>query len=542
MEDARLVPHSNPDLLTDHRLHLAEESSGDPRHPHLDPSRDPQASAVPVVLAQFPVHPPNGDDLRRRTTASSRHQYPPDADNNFIVSRDSDRGHSEGFIIGTDPNSTSLDIENPLDMSKRQSGGAVAETVGSDPEQQPVENGAALNNGERMPSMPSSKKEHHVTLASSLRAVVMCNWYWNIASLIFAPLGIISGVLKWGDVVTFCLNFMAIIPLAKMLDFATDQLAIRVGETLGGLLNASFGNAVELIVSILALKAGLTTVVQASLIGSMLSNMLFVLGFCFLLGGLVPYQKNKFQKFDVDRANLDCGLLAVVVLGFIVPAALAEEHGPAVTKASRAIAIVLFITYIAYLVFQLKTNPEGLKIARIPRVISPVVSLPSSDSSLGDDDEEVPVTLGIVAIFCLLGATVVIAVCAEYLVNSLEGLSEAWNISQTFIGLIILPIVGNAAEHVTAVSSAMRNKMDLALQVAIGSSMQIALFVVPFLILIGWMIGVELTLNFNTFQTAVLFVSIFVVNALIQDGKSHWLEGWMLLASYLIIAIAFVYT
>ncbi|KAI9331649.1 Sodium/calcium exchanger protein-domain-containing protein [Zopfochytrium polystomum] len=392
------------------------------------------------------------------------------------------------------------------------------------------------------------------TVASSFRAVVTTNLAFNIAAAIFFPLGILAEKLAWGDQYIFWLNFAAIVPLAKSLDFATDQLSMRVGQTLGGLLNASFGNAVELILGVMTLRAGLLRVLQASLIGSILSNLLLVLGFCFLCGGLFPFRKNGFQSFNLDNANLDAGLLAVVSLGLVVPATMGGDDDK-IIGVSRGAAIVLFTTYVGYLIFHLYTNPLGLMFEAKTRarrasrgpLPEPVVSAdvencreePEAEQS--DEEEEKPITLGWVALLQLVVTTLLISASAELLVGSLEGLSEEAHLTESFIGIVILPIVGNAAEHVTAVSSAMRNKMDLAIEVAIGSSMQIALFVTPLLVLAGWAVGQPLTLNFGIFETAVLVASVFVVNALIFDGRSHWLEGWMLLASYIIIALAFYY-
>ncbi|ORY51542.1 calcium/proton exchanger [Rhizoclosmatium globosum] len=453
-----------------------------------------------------------------------------------------------------------------------------------------------------------SASGHPLTTAQSLKMLWTGILYYNIASCIFVPLGIISHLLKWGDVPTFVLNVLAIMPLAKMLDYCTDQLSMQIGETLGGLLNATMGNAVELIVGVLALKGDELRVVQASLIGSMLSNMLLVLGLCFLCGGLFPYRKNGYQKFDVDKSNVNNGLLTVVILGFIVPTAfnmtLQETDTQSILSISRGTATVLLVTYVAFLVFQLSTNPDGNLVTpadmkkealALAEPDSPVAELTvvntrhnmirglsfNSNTSLGttpsrntprpslrvirdpsfhsvartptyhsaarkslkerQDEEDVPEVLGWIAMVALLVTTVVIGVCAEFLVDSLDGLSAKAGLSKTFIGIIILPIVGNAAEHVTAVSAAMRNKMDLVIAVAVGSSMQIALLVTPVLVLVGWMMGKELTLDFELFETAVLFVSIFVVSTLIADGKTNWLEGWMLLASYTIISVAFFF-
>ncbi|KAJ3077031.1 hypothetical protein HDU98_009432 [Podochytrium sp. JEL0797] len=319
---------------------------------------------------------------------------------------------------------------------------------------------------------------------------------------------------------------------------------MRVGQTVGGILNATFGNAVELIVGIMALQQGLLRIVQASIIGSMLSNLLLVLGLCFFLGGLIPFQQNKYQAFSADKANTSAGLHCVVFLGFVIPAAyqaqIVSNGGSSavanqnILNISRGTAIVLMCTYFAYLVFQLATNPDGL-------LWCPQYKDKKSEQLEDEEDEETPETLPWIALFGLCLATCLIGICAEFLVGSLEGLSVQANISQTFIGIIILPIVGNAAEHVTAVSSALRNKMDLVISVAVGSSMQIALLVGPLLVIIGWIIGQPLTLNFEMFETCVLFVTIFVVSSLISDGRTHWLEGWMLLSSYVIIAIAFYF-
>ncbi|KAF9585169.1 hypothetical protein BGW38_003607 [Lunasporangiospora selenospora] len=336
--------------------------------------------------------------------------------------------------------------------------------------------------------------------------------------LIFIPLGIIADKLQWSAVAIFSLNFMAIIPLAKR--YATEEISMRLGENLGALLNASFGNAVELILSVIALKEGKIDVVQASVLGSVLSNLLLVLGLCFLFGGI----KFQFQTFNQTAAQTSASLLAISCMSLLIPAAfMATAKGidqtTPIKHLSYGTSIVLLLIYILYLFFQLKTHTH----------------LYASENE-NEEEAVLPLWMGITL---LLVVTVVVAICAEFLVGSIEGLSESWNISRTFIGLILLPIVGNAAEHVTAVTVAMKNKMDLAIGVAIGSSMQIALFVTPLMVIIGWIIHQPMTLFFNTFETCVMFVSVLIVNYLIQDGESNWLEGVMLLGTYFIIGIAF---
>ncbi|KAG0021941.1 hypothetical protein BGZ82_011149 [Podila clonocystis] len=332
--------------------------------------------------------------------------------------------------------------------------------------------------------------------------------------LIFIPLGIIADLLHWSEVTVFVLNFIAIIPLAKLLGYATEEIALRLGENLGALLNASFGNAVELIMAIIALKKGEIEVVKASVLGSVLSNLLLF----------------KAQTFNQTAAQTSASLLALSCLSLLIPAAFSATSS-LVTEAdldhlSYGTAIVLLVVYILYLFFQLKTHTHLY-----------------SNSSEEEEESQLPLWFGI---FLLLGITAIVAVCAEFLVGSIGGLAESWGLSRTFIGLILLPIVGNAAEHVTAVTVAMKNKMDLAIGVAIGSSMQIALFVTPLLVILGWIFvatgvlqaGHHMNLLFNTFETCVMFVSVLIVNYLIQDGESNWLEGVMLLSTYVIVAIA----
>ncbi|KAG0345595.1 hypothetical protein BG004_003513 [Podila humilis] len=348
--------------------------------------------------------------------------------------------------------------------------------------------------------------------------------------LIFIPLGIISEALHWPEVATFILNFIAIIPLAKLLGYATEEIALRLGENLGALLNASFGNAVELIMSIIALVKGEIEVVKASVLGSVLSNLLLVLGFCFVAGGV----KFKAQTFNQTAAQTSASLLALSCLSLLIPAAFSAtatvDAQANIDHLSYGTSIVLLVVYVLYLFFQLKTHTH----------------LYSGNSEDEEEEPQLPLWFGVLL---LLGVTAVVAICAEFLVGSIGGLADAWGLSRTFIGLILLPIVGNAAEHVTAVSVAMKNKMDLAIGVAIGSSMQIALFVTPLLVILGWILvaaGVlgpehHMNLLFNIFETCVMFVTVLIVNYLIQDGESNWLEGVMLLSTYIIVAIAVFY-
>lgn len=362
--------------------------------------------------------------------------------------------------------------------------------------------------------------------------------------LVFAPLGIIAGELGWSSSAIFSLNFLAIIPLAALLAFATEELSSHVGETVGGLLNATFGNAVELIVSIIALKENQIRIVQASMLGSILSNLLLVLGCCFIAGGYNRLQ----QTFNQTVAQTMSSLMALATAGLLIPAAfhfsIPKSDQPSndqkILALSRGASIVLLIIYVLFLLFQLKTHKslfEGIN----EEGGEEEDRLQNQNVAAGSKDEDEASLSAVSSIVVLFVVTIIVSFCADYLVGSIDDIVETSGLSKTFIGLIIIPIVGNAAEHVTAVVVAVKDKMDLAIGVAVGSSLQIALFVTPFMVLVGWIIDVPMSLYFSTFETAVLFVSVLIANYLILDGESNWLEGAMLIGTYAIIALAFFY-
>ncbi|KAM3486320.1 hypothetical protein MY8738_000536 [Beauveria namnaoensis] len=375
--------------------------------------------------------------------------------------------------------------------------------------------------------------------------------------LIMVPLGIAAGKLKWSATAIFTINFFAIIPLAAVLSFATEEISEKLGDALGGLLNATFGNAVELIVSIVALRDGQIEVVQSSMLGSILSNLLLVMGMCFLFGGLVHRGTNhngSEQVFSAAVAQTTCSLMTLSSASLVLPAALyaVMDHNGSNAKResilvfSRGTAIILLLLYVLYLIFQLRTHSN---------LFDPE-SQTDTSAAAADDDEttqtpeieaaapahQQPAMGPIAALTVLVVTTVLVAICADYLVGSIDDIVASTNMSKAFIGLILLPIVGNAAEHVTAVVVAVRNKMDLAMGVAIGSSIQIALGVTPFLVIVGWIMDKDMTLRFELFQTVSFAVSVLVVTYTVQDGKSNYLEGAMLIGLYTIIAVAFYAT
>lgn len=376
----------------------------------------------------------------------------------------------------------------------------------------------------------------------NLGRILKEQWYINILLLIL-PVAVASEHLHWPKWIIFLLNFLVIIPLANLLGIATEELALRSTPSIGGLLNATFGNAVELIVSIAALKKGLIKVVQGSLLGSILSNLLLVLGFCFLFGGL----KYKEQHFNAGGAGTMSSLLQISVIGMCVPYLF---HGLNISVShreelllSRCVAIVLSAVYCFYVYFQLVSHQYMFESSGDYMVQHNNNEQGQQGNSgeedevvIDEDEEEVPLLTLTCSIVMLLVVTLIVAYCSELLTGSIEGMSEY--ISPTFIGIILLPIVGNAAEHMTAVSVAMKNKMDLSIGVAVGSSAQIALFVVPVITIAGWIMDQPMDLNFQSFDTGLLVLTVLIVHMVIQDGNSNYFEGILLISVYFIIALA----
>ena len=326
----------------------------------------------------------------------------------------------------------------------------------------------------------------------------------------------------------FLFSMIAIMPLAFLMGKGTEEIALRTGESIGGLLNATFGNAVELIIAGLAIYTAsknpdvaetMVTVTQASLIGSILGNLLLVLGLAICWGGI----KHKNQTFNNQASQMNGSLLLLAVVAFIIPSAVHHSGGSDIDieKLSHYAAIVLLLIYGLALLFQLKTHSDVFA------------------TEAGHGTHEDPMMTNRDAWTLLLMATALVGWMAHILVHSLEAAVDEWNMPELFIGVILLPFFGNAAEHFTAVIVAGKDKMDLSLAIAIGSSVQIALFAAPLMVLLAWGLGVPLTLEFGMLETAATFMSVLVANSILADGKSNWLEGVMLLASYVILALAF---
>ncbi|THH03425.1 hypothetical protein EW145_g6270 [Phellinidium pouzarii] len=404
------------------------------------------------------------------------------------------------------------------------------------------------------------KAEGEPSWGASLKHILLVSWF-NIL-LVFVPLSFISHYLDWDAALRFGFSFMAIMPLAKASD-STEQLSFTLGQTLSGLLNASFGNAVEIIVGIAALFQDELRIVQTSMLGSILSNLLLVLGCSFLAGA---YERDQ-NTFTVFAAQTSSSLMTLACITLVIPAAyhsskeaeedpyfngkaffssptLSEDSAPhfkekseaGLLAISRGTAIMLLIVYIAYLFFQLKTH-KHLFVSKPHRQdsVEPREYRPRPANEPEDTQQMSVIAAGTV----LLAVTVVTSFCADHLVASIEEVAIRYQIPKAFIGIILIPIVANAAEHVTSVWMAMKNKTELSIGICVGSSIQIAIFVIPLLIIVGWITGHALTLFFADFETIVLFVSVLLVNLLIQDGKSNYMEGLMLVTLYFVIALAF---
>ena len=335
------------------------------------------------------------------------------------------------------------------------------------------------------------------------------------------PLTVAGSLLHWPSVVMFVICSATVIALSSYMGRATESLAIVVGPRIGGLLNATFGNAVELIISIFALKAGLIGVVLASLTGSVLGNLLLVAGLSFFMGGL----KYKRQTFSVHDARHNSALLIfAVVVAFVIPEIFSMNMTEAKTlNLSIGVSIVMIAIYLSGLFFKLVTH-RGVY---------------ASEGNESGHHEEVPEWSRNKAIIILLVATAAVAYVAENLVHTFEAVGEQFGWSELFIGVIIVAIVGNAAEHASAILMAMKNKMDIAVEIAIGSTLQVAMFVAPVLVLVSLLFPTPMPLVFTIPELVSMITAVFLAISISNDGETNWFEGLTLLAAYFIMGIGF---
>jgi len=413
--------------------------------------------------------------------------------------------------------------------------------------------------------------------------------------LVCFPLGIASNELQWGAPTTFWLNFLGLIPLAKILGDATEELAAGLhNDMLAGLLNATFGNAVEVVMMVQTLRAGLIDVVKATLLGSVLSNLLLVLGCSFFFGGVMSgistkaneremafgrsnsnlfadsktleentrsngasaggdpqrasatmsemeFVGEKVQRFSVMTAMVNTSLLLLSCLSLsLVTVFYSEtmsrledsededhtddEHSPQeiVLSISRMVSITMMLSYVAYIFFQLVTHRVAMQ-----------------DDADDDEEEEAPAMSVNMALMIMTGVTVMVGYSSELLVETLEEVVISAHISSHFIGIILLPIVGNACEHASAIRFAIQDKPGLSIGIAVGSSTQISLFVVPFSVLMGWWLDQPMDLNFGSLNTTVMSISVVVVLSIVVDGSATWLQGYLLVSAYYVVAVLY---
>lgn len=337
--------------------------------------------------------------------------------------------------------------------------------------------------------------------------------------LVLVPVSIVLDVATDAHVAVFAISTLAIVPLAGVIGRSTEQLALHTGPKIGGLINATFGNVTELIISIFLILDDKVEIVKASLTGSILGNLLLVLGFSFFLGGL----RHEEQEFNQRSASVHATSLMLAVVGLLMPALFALGGGETFIQrevVSGTVAAVLIALYIAALAFTLITHEH---LFRTP------------------SEGEEPSWSRRRAVLTLLGATVLVALESELLVSSLEPALASLGLSELFVGLIVIPIIGNAAEHSSAVLFALRNKVDVTLEIAIGSSTQIALFVAPALVFISLLAGHPMDFVFSTFEVATVALSTILVFMISADGRSNWLEGAQLIGAYVIMAVSFFF-
>lgn len=347
--------------------------------------------------------------------------------------------------------------------------------------------------------------------------------------LVFVPVG---GALEFlapeAHVLIFCAACLAIIPLAGWMGKATEHLAAHLGEGIGGLLNATFGNAAELIIGLMALRAGLYDVVKASLTGSIIGNILLVLGAAFFLGGL----KHKVQRFHAGGTRIQATMMTLATIALVLPAAFHHLGGAEARSRemdlSFEIGIVLLITYALGLFFTLKTHRDFF-------------AGHTDEASELEQNHHVPWPMS-KSLAVLATSTALVAWMSEILVGSVEMTAHSLGLSEIFVGVIVVAIIGNAAEHSTAVLMALKNRMDLAIGIALGSSIQIALFVAPVLLFASYFLGPQpMDLVFTPMEILAVFLAVILANEISRDGESNWMEGAQLLMVYLLLGIVFYF-
>ncbi|NGZ73983.1 calcium/proton exchanger [Saccharibacillus alkalitolerans] len=357
-------------------------------------------------------------------------------------------------------------------------------------------------------------------------------------------------LLHWNPTLEFVLSAISVIFVAGFLGRATESVAHYAGQRLGGFLNATFGNAAELIIAIMLVKEGLFDMVKASLTGSIIGNLLLVLGLSLFAGGL----KFKVQRFNVPLAGMNGSLMIVAVIALFVPAVFLNTHsieGLQIDTLSLIVAGILIIAYIAWLLFSMITHKDYLADPPASPAAAAAVGsglpangagTPSAPAAHDGEDDHAPTWSKGRSILYLVIATVMVAFVSEWLVGTLETFTTQFGLSELFVGAFVVAIVGNAAEHSAAIMLAMKNKIGASVEIAVGSSLQISLFVAPVLIFVSFFMGGlsgTMDIVFSTIEIVAIAVSVFVAKSIIQDGETNWYEGLLLIAVYIILGVSF---
>jgi Ca2+:H+ antiporter len=340
--------------------------------------------------------------------------------------------------------------------------------------------------------------------------------------LIFIPVSMFSALVIKNDTLTFVTCILAIVPLARIMGYTTKEISLQSNPTVSGLFSATFGNAIELIIAIFALRAGLVQVVQASIIGSIIGNILLLIGLSLFAGGL----RFKNQRFNNETIAVSSTMLIIVVAGLAIPSVyyFLNPKGAHIQVLSNAVAVVMTLIYLAGLFFSLRTHKDLFD---------------ASDEMKATHER--PTMSKKLAASILLLTVVVVAIESEFLVHGIENAAVTIGITQTFIGIVIIAIITNIAEKSTAVHFALENKLDVSIEIGLSSAIQIALFVVPILMLISSVFNFGFSLVFTPFQILAVMLAVLIVNYLSADGRCNWLEGAQLISVYSIIAIAFFF-
>jgi Ca2+:H+ antiporter len=367
-----------------------------------------------------------------------------------------------------------------------------------------------------------------------------------LALLAFVPISAAAEHFHWGDGAVFLTAVLAILPLAVWLSTATEEISIALGPNLGALLNALFGNATELIIALTALRAGLVGIVKASITGTVMANLLLALGLSMLVGGIGRQE----QTFQPVVARVNGSAMTLAVLAILIPSLTSLDplqSAAGIGAFSRFVAWLLLLVYGLTLVFSLRTHRSLYEVAQLDLVLEAGMAETSAAAELaGPETAEAPGGHGhrpplLPWLLVLLGATAGIAYESELFVGVVETVSEGFGLSGLFTGVVLLPLLGGVAEYITAVGMARRNKMDLAVSVALGSTLLVALLVVPVLVLVGPALGHPLDLSFNPYELVAIATAVVVSNLASLDGRSDWLEGVLLLAAYVILAAGFFF-